>query len=260
MVVYGFDTARTIRAVWASVSSRKRLCTLATNPLAAAIPSDVVGHHLSRTLAVGRSRDVRQHRHVRACPERRRRRKRLLVKDVQHDVLRAREVQRFFLCRAPGPPLAEHAISHLSRFAQPPPGAKHAFYLLDVTSPTRLLSRGSIAMVPLHRDYLARIHDVEWIDRALERAHQFDCRAAVFALEILHLLLSDAVLAGAGPVHGDRPRDKPIDELLHFRDLLRVIGIDQRQAMEIPVADVADDGRKQAHLRDVALGFFDALR
>src|SRR3954464_3624431 len=30
MVVYGFDTARTIRAVWASVSSRKRLCTLAT--------------------------------------------------------------------------------------------------------------------------------------------------------------------------------------------------------------------------------------
>ena len=115
-------------------------------------------------------------------------------------------------------------------------------------------------MVPLHRNHLARIHDVEWIDRALERSHQFYRRAAVFELEILHLLLSDAVLAGAGPVHGDRARDEPIDELLNFRDLLRVIGIDQRQAMEIPIPDVADDGRKQAHLRDVTLGFFDAFR
>src|SRR5688572_24440734 len=49
---------------------------------------------------------------------------------------------------------------------------------------------------------LAGIHDVERVERALDRAHHLDGRSRLL-LEIGDLPLADAVLARAGAVHGD---------------------------------------------------------
>ena len=47
--------------------------------------------------------------------------------------------------------------------------------------------------------------------------------------EIFHLILSDAVLAGEGPVHRHHPRGETIDEFLNLSDFLRAVRVDQRQ-------------------------------
>ena len=74
------------------------------------------------------------------------------------------------------------------------------------------------------------------------------------ALEILHLALPDAVLAGAGAFHGERALGQPLDEALGRGDLGRIVHVDQRADVEIAVADMADDRRDQSHLVDVAPG------
>ena len=51
-------------------------------------------------------------------------------------------------------------------------------------------------------DDLARIEDVERVERPFDRAHGSERGLAVLGLEIFHLALADAVLAGAGSVHG----------------------------------------------------------
>src|SRR6185295_19014308 len=81
----------------------------------------------------------------------------------------------------------------------------------------------------------------------------------MFGFEIFHLLLPDAVLAGAGSVHRYCPRDETIDEFLNLGDFLRAVRVDQRQAMEIAVADVSDNRSEQTHVRDIALRFFNAF-
>src|SRR6516225_9941295 len=54
---------------------------------------------------------------------------------------------------------------------------------------------------------LARIHDVQRIERAFDRTHDIERRLAVLGRHILHFALADAVLAGAGAVHRQRAVD-----------------------------------------------------
>ena len=54
-------------------------------------------------------------------------------------------------------------------------------------------------------------------------------RRAMLGLEVFHLALADAVLAGAGAVHGERALDQPLDEGLGARDLVGVVHVDQQR-------------------------------
>ena len=69
-------------------------------------------------------------------------------------------------------------------------------------------------------DNLPRIHDALRIERLLDRAHGGKRRFAQFAREIFHLALPDAVLAGAGAVHGDRPLHQPLAKILRAYDFV----------------------------------------
>ena len=52
--------------------------------------------------------------------------------------------------------------------------------------------------------------------------------------------------------------DQAVEEALHRAPLLRVACIEQRHDMKIAVADMADDGGKQACFLDVGMGLADA--
>src|SRR5260370_42514454 len=56
--------------------------------------------------------------------------------------------------------------------------------------------------VASENENLSRVHDVVGVDRTLDGAHQVERRSEL-VLEIGHLALADAVLAGTGAVHGD---------------------------------------------------------
>ena len=99
---------------------------------------------------------------------------------------------------------------------------------------------------PSKRNDLARIHDVVRIDGPFQDAHQVERRRAMLDLEVLHLLLADAVLARAGALHGERPPHQPVDEGLAGLDLRRIVRVHKRLNMEIAVAHMADDGRDEA--------------
>ena len=82
---------------------------------------------------------------------------------------------------------------------------------------------------------------------------------AVLGQKIFHLALADAVLAGAGAVHGDGALGEPGEKFLRAPDLVGVVAVDQQQHMEIAVADMADHRRQQPARRGVALAFADAF-
>ena len=65
------------------------------------------------------------------------------------------------------------------------------------------------------------------------------------AMQIFHLALADAVLAGAGAVHGDGAFGQAFEKILGALDLVGVVEIDQQQHMEIAVADMADHRREK---------------
>jgi hypothetical protein len=69
-------------------------------------------------------------------------------------------------------------------------------------------------------DNLSRIEDVERVEGALGAPHGGERRFAEFGLKILHLSLADAVLAGAGSVHGQRHRlvPQPQRRVWHVRN------------------------------------------
>ena len=79
------------------------------------------------------------------------------------------------------------------------------------------------------------------------------------ACEILHLALSDAMLAGAGSVHGQRALHQAFQKIVHACNLGRIVEVDQHADMEIAVADMADDRAEQIALGDVALRFSHAF-
>ena len=76
---------------------------------------------------------------------------------------------------------------------------------------------------PQRLDDLARIHDVERIERPFDRAHRVERRLAVLGQQIFHLALADAVLAGAGAVHGQRALDQPFEKRLRRVNLVFVV-------------------------------------
>src|SRR5580658_10090615 len=106
---------------------------------------------------------------------------------------------------------------------------------------------------------LAGIHDVERIERALDRAHRRKRRLAVLGQQIFHLALADAMLAGAGAVHGQRTLDQALRQRLRASDLVGVVHVDEQRQMEVAVADMADDRRQEPALGNVALGLDDAF-
>ena len=66
----------------------------------------------------------------------------------------------------------------------------------------------------------------------------------------LHLLLT-------GTIHPDRPMHQPVHRTL---DLLQLLVVSkEQQRVEIAVADVADDGARQALLLQVALRLVDEV-
>ena len=76
----------------------------------------------------------------------------------------------------------------------------------------------------------------------------------MLGLEIGHLALPDAVLAGAGAVHRERAGDQPLVQRLGAGDLVGVGHVERHGEVEIAVADMAHDRRDQPALGDVALG------
>ena len=80
-----------------------------------------------------------------------------------------------------------------------------------------------------------------------------------FGLQIFLLALPDAVLAGAGAAHRLRALDQAMHELLAARHLLRVVDVADQRAVEIAVADMADDRRQQIEPLQIVLGLGDAI-
>jgi hypothetical protein len=81
----------------------------------------------------------------------------------------------------------------------------------------------------------------------------------VLALEALDLAHADAVLAGAGAAHGDRPVDQPGVGGLGTLELVRIVRVEQEEQVKVAVADMADERCQQPCLFDVGLGLDDAL-
>ena len=74
-----------------------------------------------------------------------------------------------------------------------------------------------------------------------------------------HLVHADAVFAGAGAVHRYRALDDAGVEALGLLDLARVVGVRKDCAVEVAVADMAEDRRRQEARLGVGDGLGDAL-
>ena len=109
------------------------------------------------------------------------------------------------------------------------------------------------------RNDLAGIKDIQRIERALQPHHQVERVVAVLNAQEIHLVQADAVLAGAGSVHGERALDDARVQPLGFLDLARIIGIGKNRAMEVAVADMAEDRRRQEARLEVGNRFVDAV-
>ena len=77
--------------------------------------------------------------------------------------------------------------------------------------------------------------------------------------QILLLALADAVLAGAGSAHGLGTLHQPMHEILAARHFVAVIHVAQQRAVEIAVADMADDRRHQVEALEILFGFGHAI-
>src|SRR5690554_3882361 len=99
----------------------------------------------------------------------------------------------------------------------------------------------------LEREDLPRVHDVVRVERALDAAHHRDRALARLLAQELDLVQPDAVLARARATHRHRQANDLGIEALAFGDLAGIIGIDEQHAVEVAVADMADD--RGGHLR-----------
>src|ERR1700733_14388277 len=77
----------------------------------------------------------------------------------------------------------------------------------------------TFGIMPLKTENFPRIHNVERIERPLDGAHGIERRRAVLGGKIFHFALPDAVFAGAGPAHPQRPLDQALEEFFDARDL-----------------------------------------
>src|SRR5580765_3729150 len=101
----------------------------------------------------------------------------------------------------------------------------------------------------LQRHYLAWSHDVEGIQRALDRPHQID-GLAMLRDEGLELVHAYAMLAGAGPAHPDRAHADALGEIFRLRALDGIGRVEHHAGVEISVTHVTDDRRGQARRID----------
>src|SRR6478672_6189984 len=109
------------------------------------------------------------------------------------------------------------------------------------------------------RQYLSRIEDVLRIERLLQSAHGLDRFRAEFGLEVLLLALPDAVLSGASAAHRLRAFHQAMYEVLAARHFLVIVDVARQRAVEIAVADMADNRRQQIEAFEVRFGFGHAI-
>ena len=91
----------------------------------------------------------------------------------------------------------------------------------------------------LKRKNLPWVHDVQGIERLLDLTHDAD-RLAVFGGEEFHFAEADAVFSGTSAVHRQGAMNQALVKSLGFCEFLRVVAIDKKPEMKIPVADMAD--------------------
>src|SRR5262249_61234642 len=104
------------------------------------------------------------------------------------------------------------------------------------------------------------VHAGEGTELTLAAAHAVQRGSVDFGRHIFHLALADAVLAGAGAVHGESALVEAFNESANARDLLGIVHIDQDADMKIAVAHMADDRCQQFTLGDVPLRLRDSFR
>src|SRR6185437_11446174 len=100
-----------------------------------------------------------------------------------------------------------------------PASSRQSFALPDATAGTygsRESGRGS------HPHDLARVHDVVGVEGLLDQAHDAE-RFAVLGLQEVDLAIADAVLAGAGALHGEGAGDQAGVEALGLGDILGIV-------------------------------------
>src|SRR5262249_9141980 len=99
---------------------------------------------------------------------------------------------------------------------------------------------------------LAGIKDATRIERLFYRAHHLDAMAR-FGGEIGFLALTDPMLAGAGPFKGKRPPGNTFREDFGTPNLVRIVHINKRHRMEVPIAHMPGDGHGEAVAGDIGL-------
>src|SRR3981189_2358245 len=91
------------------------------------------------------------------------------------------------------------------------------------------------------RHNLSGIEDVLRIERFFRRTPGVERLISECGLQVFLLALANAVLAGAGAAHRLGAFDQPVHELLAAGHLVGIIDVADQRAMEIAVADMADD-------------------
>src|ERR1041384_2065323 len=96
-----------------------------------------------------------------------------------------------------------------------------------------------------HPDDLPGIQDIVGIERPFDAAHDLD-RLTMFGVEKVYFAVTDAMLAGAGPLHRQCTSDHSVVEAAGFGDFFRALRIDHKDQVKIPVADMARQGRRRS--------------
>src|SRR5579883_3614816 len=86
-------------------------------------------------------------------------------------------------------------------------------------------------------DDFAGVHDVVGVERLFEGAHDAH-GLAMLGDEEVHLAIADAMLAGAGAVHGDGALHHAVVEPARLGDLLGLPRIENESEVEVAVADM----------------------
>src|SRR5262249_35705197 len=107
-------------------------------------------------------------------------------------------------------------------------------------------------------DDLPRVHQVFRIDGTLEARHQVD-RVAKLFLQRAHLAEADAVLAGARPLHRERAIHDALIELPRLFQIGFAVRPHQDLAVEVAVADVAEERDRHRRTSYVLRGLDNAL-
>ena len=117
-------------------------------------------------------------------------------------------------------------------------------------------SYGGVAVALSYRKNLARIEDIQRIERLFYGNHDFDAKS-VFRGQIVNFSLADAVLARACPLEAERPFRQTIEKRSGPLEFPIVARVDERHHMKIAVADMAHNGSEKFQVFDVLFGLVD---